>query len=176
MLEWLKTLLESWLGHIVPFVIIDPYQNGGVIRLGTYYRTLGPGIHWKIPFADDVNTQNVSLTTMRLPQQSLTTKDNVSIVVGAIVRFTIKDIKPYICDVTDQKDVLIDVTMGAIRKQVMEHSWDELRADPPEKEVATAVRRRSGRYGFDIEEVTFYDFAKARSFRLVQPHALNLDN
>ena len=34
----------------LPFIVIPVYQNGGVLRFGRYHRTIGPGIHWKIPF------------------------------------------------------------------------------------------------------------------------------
>jgi regulator of protease activity HflC (stomatin/prohibitin superfamily) len=168
---------------LLPCVVIHPAQNGGRLRLGVYTETLtnengvrGTGLHWKIPFVDEINLQNVSFTTMRLPPQPLTTKDGKSVSIGVVVGYSIKDVKPYICKCTDQKDALIDVTMGAVRKQVMEHTWEELCLNPPEPEVATAVRRRANRFGFDIDAVTFHTFVKSRSLHLVQPHPLELAN
>lgn len=168
MFDWLRTLLEHIPGRLAPFIIIDAYQNGGVLRFGKYHRTLRPGIHWKIPFAEEVNTQNVCLTTIRTPPQSLTTKDDVNVVVASIIRYRLHDVEPYICEVTDEKDVLIDVTMGSIRKGVMALAWPELRETPPEDEVLKLVRRRTLKYGFDVEEITFTQLAKMRSINLVQ--------
>lgn len=176
MFDWIRDILQAVGGHLRFWVVIDAYQNGGVLRFGKYSRTLAAGIHWKIPFVEVVNEQNVSLTTMRLPPQTLTTKDNVGVVAAAMVRYSIKDVEPYICGVTDQADVLIDVSMGAILKAITEATYEQLLAQLPEAKVTTAVRAKVNRYGFKIEEITFTDFAKVRSIRLIQPHAGNLAN
>jgi regulator of protease activity HflC (stomatin/prohibitin superfamily) len=168
-------LAQMW-GHILPWEVVYVYQNAGVLRFGHYQRTAGPGFHWKVPFVDEFNHQNVTMSTMRLPEQTLTTKDDVSVVVTAMVKFRIEDVKPYICDCTDQADVLIDTAMGAILRIVMETNYNDLLTDMPHEKVATAIRRKVNRYGFKIEEVTFTDFGQVPSIRLIQPRGANLAN
>lgn len=176
MFDRLWELLAQVWNHLLPFEVVDVYQNAGVLRLGNYHRTAAPGLHWKIPFVDVFNTQNTSISTTRLPPQTLTTKDDVSVVAAAMLRYRIEDVKPYICECTDQADVLIDVAMGAILKAVGEATYEELLKEMPHEKVATAVRRKVNRYGFKIEEVTFTDFGRVPSIRLIQPHAANLAN
>jgi hypothetical protein len=81
-----------------------------------------------------------------------------------------------VCDVWDQQDVLLDVTMGAIGKQVRGRDWESLRDSPPEDEVFKEVRKQGHRYGFDVEAVTFTDLGRVNSLRLIQPHAAQLGN
>lgn len=168
-------LAQMW-SHMLPWEVVYVYQNAGVLRFGHYHRTAEPGFHWKIPFVDEFNHQNVSVTTMRLPEQTLTTDDGISVVASAMVRFRIKDVRPYICECTDQADILIDSAMGVILKAIGEAKYEDLVKLLPHEKVATAIRRKVHRYGFEIEEVTFTDFGQVPSIRLIQPRGTNLAN
>lgn len=172
-LDWIGT---GW-HHIKPFVVVDAWETVGILRLGQFYKTAKPGLHWKIPFIDDTIEITSCVTTVRLPAQYLTTKDDVQIALAAIIKYEIKDIQPYITGIFDQHDVLCDVTMGAIRRRVIETNYRDLVENPPEKQVATDVRRQANRYGFEIHEVTFVSFTKARPIMLIQQQVIsNLDN
>lgn len=159
-----------------PLVISHPWQGGVIMRFGRYHRSIGPGYHAKWPVIEDYQLTEIALTTIRLPPQSLTTKDDVGVVVSSIVRYRIADVQRFICDVWDQKDVLADTTMGAIGKSVREHTYDELMHGNPERVILEEVRKGVNEYGFKIYAVTFTDRSKARSLRLVMPNTKDLDN
>lgn len=171
----IEVLVNAW-ERIAPFVIVHVYEKGVILRFGRYVRTVEPGIRWKIPYVEESIEVNTVLTTMRLPPQSLTTKDMRDVVVAAIVKYRIADPKPYITEVWDQVDVLADVAMGEIARQVKLLEAEELFLDPPEGKIAAAVRRRVKDYGFEIEAVTFTDLARARSLRLVAAAGKDLAN
>lgn len=168
-------LLQCW-NHIVPFTIVIQSQNAGVLRFGVYHRTLEPGFHWKWPFVEEVNAQNTCVTTLRLPPQTLTTSDGKVVVVAAIVKYQIKDVKPYITEIWDQGDVLADVTLGAVRRAITEREYVEVIANPPESQVLTLVRNQVNQYGFKILAVTFVDLAQVLSVRLIQPNSKDIAN
>jgi len=168
-------LIQCW-NHIVPFTIVIQSQNAGVLRFGVYHRTLEPGFHWKWPFVEEVNAQNTCVTTLRLPPQTLTTCDGRIVVVSAIVKYQIKDVKPYITEIWDQTDVLADVTLGAVRKVVNATAYDAVVRDPHEDEVLKAVRAEVNKYGFRVMAITFTDLAEVWSVRLIQPHSRDLSN
>lgn len=168
-------LLQTW-DQLNPVFVVDAYQHAGVLRFGKFIRTCEPGLHWKIPFAERAIEVETCVTTMRLPPQTLTTLDGKVVVVAAIVRYQIRDVKPYLTLILDQQDVLADVTMGQIRASVREQTLEQLTGEPPENKIATAVRRKVGRFGFDVEAVTFTDLAAVRSFRLIQPNPKDLYN
>jgi membrane protease subunit HflK len=176
MFERLIDLLLSLGDKLLPCFIIEAYEAGAVLRFGKYHRGVDPGIHWKIPFVERVIEIVACTTTMRLPPQTLTTADGKSVVVTAIVRYNVRDVKPYVTDIYDQHDALGDVTMGAIREAVRSATLEQLASAPPEKEIATSVRRKVGRYGIEVEAVTFSDLAAVRSFRLIQASPKDIDN
>jgi membrane protease subunit HflK len=172
----LDLLRDAWV-NAKPFFVVDAFETSGVLRFGVYHRTAAPGFHWKIPFVDVPFEITTCATTVRLPAQYLTTKDDVSVAVAAIIAYKIVDVKPYITGIYDQHDVLCDVTMGAIRKTVAEANYKDLVDNPPEEKVATAVRRKANRYGFAIDSVTFTNFTKARPIMLISQETIaNLDN
>jgi regulator of protease activity HflC (stomatin/prohibitin superfamily) len=174
--EKLIELLAGAWGHVSPWALIDAYEQGVVLRFGRYHRTLEAGYHWKWPLAERCIEVNTCLTTLRLPPQSVTTRDEIAVVLSAIVKYRITDPKPYVTEVWDQVDVLADVSMGEIVKRCRATEAATLFTDPPESAIASAVRRHVKRFGFEIESVTFTDLARARSLRLVADRIANLAN
>lgn len=171
----IELIAQGWM-HLTPCYTVVPSQNAGVLRLGKYLRTDLPGFHWKWPIIDEVNTQDVCHTTMRVPPQTLTTKDRKTIVVGGIIKYYIKDVKPYICDILDQKDVLLDVTMGAVFKAVLSRTFDQILDAPPSTEIANLVREKVNVYGFKLLDFNFTDLGDILTVRLMTPHGKDLAN
>lgn len=177
MFDWLKDLLAATGTLLSPVAMVRAWQGGVILRYGRHHRTLTPGYYWKAPFFEDYVLYEACESTERLPQQSLTTKDDVRVVVSSIVKYEIRDGKRYVCDVWDQKDVLADVTMGAIEHGVREHTYKELMEGIPDDKILTKVRRGTSKYGFQINAITFPDRTRAPSVRLMLPGVLkDLDN
>jgi regulator of protease activity HflC (stomatin/prohibitin superfamily) len=171
-LDWVD---RGWT-WVKPFNVIDVFEKGAVLRFGKFHRSLEPGLHWKWPMVEQVIEITTCTTTMRLPPQTLTTKDGIGIVATAVVKYEIKDIRPYVTEVFDAKDVLGDVTMGAVRKAVSNQEYASLMADPPESNILSTVRKEVNDYGFKVHRVTFIDLAKVRSIRLISSSPIDLDN
>lgn len=176
MIEKILEILTKCWGWVTPLLVIDAYQGAAVLRWGTFNRSLGPGLHWKWPIAEEAYIDATCVTTMRMPPQTLTTKDDVAVVVQAMVKYQIVDMKPYVTEIYDQKDVLGDVTMGAIRAAVQEHTWLELKDSTHEATIVELVRKECNRYGFKIHKITFTDFGRVVSLRLMQQAPKDLDN
>jgi regulator of protease activity HflC (stomatin/prohibitin superfamily) len=171
----LELLVATW-DYTKPGVWVDPSEGAGVLRLGKYQRTLGCGFHWKWPLIECPIVVTTCEQTLRLPPQTVTTSDGHTVTVAAIVRYEINDVKPYICNIFDQADVLVDVTMGQVRRSVTLNTYEALVTDPPESKVRDYVRNRVEKYGFKVSEITFTDLARGRSLRLIQSHPKDLNN
>jgi regulator of protease activity HflC (stomatin/prohibitin superfamily) len=176
MLEQLLNFLAQAGSLFSPIVMVHPWQGAVILRKGKYHKTLEPGYYLKWPFIEDAIEVDTCVTTLRLPPQSITTKDGVEIVVSSIVKYQIRDLKPYVCDVYDQKDVLADVSMGAVGQIVKNSTYIDLTTGSPEKEVIDRVRKEVNQFGFSVLKFTFTDFCRAKSLRLVQALGKDLDN
>lgn len=175
-LEKLVEILVNAWGRIAPFVVVRAWEHAVVLRLGKYHRTRGPGLRFKWFFLEESYEVSTATTTMRLPPQSVTTKDEQSVVAGVVVRYRIIDPKPYICDLTDQADALIDVTAGAVLKHVRKVTSEELFNRPPETAIRAELRDHVKQYGFEIEAVTFKDLTRGKTLRLAGTEAKDLPN
>jgi regulator of protease activity HflC (stomatin/prohibitin superfamily) len=131
-----------------PFFIVDCIEKGGVLRFGKYHRS-GARLPLEDPLIEKVLEVTAVETTWHSPAQPLTTKDDVAVTVTTVVRYEVTDPKAYITTIFDQKDVLADRTMGAVRRLVAKKTYRELvDAEEPEKEIATLVKRAVHKYGF----------------------------
>ena len=167
MLDWLRELIVGLWDHLLPFMVIHEYQNGGVFRFGHYHRTLKPGFHWRWPLIEDIVTENICLTTLALEPQTITTQDDKTVVVTGIVRYRIVDVEPFLCEIENQHDLLRDTSMGAVLKQVRQTALRALLDKPPESLIASDIRRQVKTYGMEIETFTFTDIGQIRTLRLI---------
>lgn len=172
----LDALINAW-HELRPLFIVRAFEKGVVLRFGAYHRTLAPGLHWKWPLVEEPIEFTACITTVRLPAQSLTTKDDVQVTIASIVKYEIVDPKPYAIEIWDQHDVLTDVTMGAIRKATAEAEYKALVQSPPEAIVLASVRKEVNKYGFKVHGITFTTFTRARPLMLLNQAAmLHIDN
>ena len=148
-------------------MVIDQTDSGVFLRFGKYHRRTQHGVNWKIPFIDEVRTATSVITTMQMSTQTLTTSDDTTVVVSAIVKYAIQDAKPYLLEIWDAEDVLQDVTQGAVKKVVSDHPYRDLNHSDIEKLVLKSVRGQVNKYGFKIHNVTFSDFGRIKSLRLM---------
>jgi regulator of protease activity HflC (stomatin/prohibitin superfamily) len=167
MFERLVEVLQSLWEHLLPFVVVQAYQNAGIFRFGIYHRTLEAGFHWRWPFAERIVEENICLTTLALEPQTITTKDDKTVVITGIVRYRIVDVKPFICEIGNQHDLLRDTSMGAALKQVRQIDLRTLLDKPPESTIASDIRRQVKPYGLEIEAFTFTDIGQIRTLRII---------
>ena len=84
MFDKLVDVLLEWIKEIVPIVIVPAYEDGIILRFGKYYKTMSPGVYFKIPFFDEILTFHTVMTTLALPAQSLYTSDKQNVVVKGV--------------------------------------------------------------------------------------------
>ena len=169
MFDRLIDLVVQFL-HLFQFwFVTSDWQKSLVLRLGRLHRHAGPGFHWKWPLhIEVVLSASVVLETITVGPQSLTTKDDQSIVMSTVVTFRIADVQKFLLDVEGAHQVIEDSTYGINSTFIMDRTWPVLRAMDVGHELTKLIRRQAKRYGVEIENVQIADFTKSKSFRLVQ--------
>lgn len=108
------------------FIIIKQGYCGLVTRLGSYSRTLSPGLNIIVPFIDIVDrTVDLREQVLPLASQSVITKDNVNINVDAVAYYQI--INPYaaIYEITNLVFAIEQLALTSLRNIVGEMTLDE---------------------------------------------------
>lgn len=150
-------------------VVMRAYERGVVLRWGRFHREVGPGFHWLWPLnVEETLSANVVLETMDLGPQSLTTADEVAVVVRPVVTFTVDDVKKFLLEVDAAKNVIEDATCGILARLVIAATWDRVRSEEFQAEVLKKVRVAARKWGVDVTAVQFADLTRSRSLRLIQ--------
>ena len=164
MFDKLVALIARFGYQLMPWVIIEEWNAGVHLRYGRYINTLNSGVHFKIPFFDNIIECPVITQSVNLPSQTLTTLDDESIVLKAIIRYKVSNVRTYLLGVMHANDVLIDTTQGMIRDVVELTTWDDL---VNVNEIITdKVKEYVVMWGIEVEAVTITDLGIVKSFRI----------
>lgn len=167
MLDRLIDLFLALYQSFIPWIILDEYERGVVLRLGRKHRVIGPGFHWRWPFGiERYLYDSVVTNTACLAPQSLTTSDGVSIVVSAVITSHVTDVEKLLLECEDKDQALIDSAFGVIANLVSTHKWEEIHTERFAGKMTLHIKRKGARFGLAVESVQFRDVSKCRSIRL----------
>jgi regulator of protease activity HflC (stomatin/prohibitin superfamily) len=108
------------------FKIIRQGYCGLVTRLGSYSRTLQPGLHVIIPFIDSLDREvDLREQVMPLSSQSVITKDNVNINVDAVIYYQIMNPYSAIYEITNLVYALEQLALTSFRNIIGEMALDD---------------------------------------------------
>jgi membrane protease subunit HflK len=125
---------------------IDPDERGVVLRFGRYSSETGPGLHFLVPFMDDVikvpvqrqlkeefgfRTAEAGVRTQYVDRgfedESLMLTGDLNVaVVEWIVQYRINDPRAFLFNVRSPQSSFRDMTEAAMRQVVGDHSVDEV--------------------------------------------------
>ena len=122
--------------------IVEPAEEGVILRFGDYHETTGPGPHWRPLLIDSVEKVNVEQIRraeigyrsdagdQSVPPESLMlTRDENIVDVGFAVLYRIKDAQNYLFRVRDPEITLRQATESAIREVVGRNVMDFVLTD-----------------------------------------------
>ena len=173
MFDKLVELLTNWWLEIKPIVIVRDYEEAVLLRFGIFKRVLKPGLHFKIPFFDEVIDQHVVVTTLSLDAQSLYTLDKQNIVVKGVIKYKISDVKTFLLEVYDAQDALSDMSQSIIKNVIMSMTMDECTDSELDNTLTKKVRVEARKWGVEVHQVTLTDLAPIRSFRFINDSFIN---
>jgi regulator of protease activity HflC (stomatin/prohibitin superfamily) len=168
MFDKLIDFLMQFLEDILPFKVINDWEKGVLLRFGKYRKVVGPGIKYKTPFVDKIWHTPVITQTIHLQPQTLTTLDEKSIVLKAIIRYNVNDVQKFLLNVMHASDALVDTSQGVIRDTVEGYNWEDLYEvnDYLKDQIMNIV----GDWGVMVERVTITDLAIVQTLRIMSDY------
>lgn len=170
MFDRLVELLIECIRLFQCWIVLEPYEEGCLVRLGKFIRVYGPGFHWCWPFyIDVVHYQSVTPSVHSLGDESATTRDGKSIGYHALVTYRIKDIEKATLEVHDVDHAIQDAAAGEIGRVLREATWDEItNEDGILERLTAACRKRGWKWGIEVMSVQLAGLALVRNIRLMQ--------
>lgn len=101
-----------------------------VERLGRYHATLGPGVHFLLPFIDQV-TFSIDLKeeAVDVPPQDCFTKDNVRVEVDGVLYMKIVNAKQAAYSIVDSRFAIVQLAQTMVRSVIgtldLDHTFEE---------------------------------------------------
>lgn len=127
-----------------------------VERMGSYFQTWNNGIHFKVPFIDNiVNRISLKEHVMDLPAQSVITKDNVSMNIDTVMAIEITDPKLATYGVDNLENALEKSVGTALRNVVGELELDQTLSerDSINAKMQNYMDEVTGKWGVKVNRV-----------------------
>ncbi|ODN42070.1 FtsH protease activity modulator HflK [Piscirickettsia litoralis] len=130
-------LLGLWAAS--GFFVVQPAQEGAILRFGKFIETVGPGMHWIPTFIDSRKVVNVDrVMSFKTSGQMLTSGENI-VFVDVAVQYKIdttpgsNGLRDFLFKVDDPVGTLREVTDSAVRQVIGESDLDEVLTTGREK-------------------------------------------
>jgi membrane protease subunit HflK len=105
---------------------IDEKEQAVVLRLGEYYGTVGPGLHWNPRVIDRVITVGVTEERQYSARGEMLTKDENIVELSLTVQYNIADAKAFVLNIKDPEITLQQATDSALRHVVGSSGLDDV--------------------------------------------------
>ncbi len=132
MLQNLLVLMLELLGIIVILTatirILKEYERGVIFRLGKLHGVKGPGLIFLIPLVDRMVKTDLRLVSIDVPRQEIITRDNVPVIVDAVVYFKILNPGDAMIEVANYYQSTFLIAQTSLRSVLGESTLDELLA------------------------------------------------
>lgn len=158
----IRNIMAFW-----PITRVNAWQMGLRVRLGRARDELGPGIHWRWPFLDQVMLWASTEITRDLPLSAVTTVDGHSVVISANVSFRMRSIRTMYLTVWDVESSLGFLTIGKLASACAQRTWPTLRDDRAALEASLLqdVAGEVSGWGIDVTRMHLTDLVLAKQYR-----------
>lgn len=108
--------------------VMKEYERAVVLRLGRFCGIKGPGPVFVIPIMDKLLRVDMRTNPMDVPRQEVVTKDNVSIVVDAVLYYRVIDPQKAILEVNNYIEASFLIAQTTLRSILGQMELDEILA------------------------------------------------
>jgi len=139
--------------------VIDQYERGIVLTLGSYSRTLGPGLNLIIPILERIIKVDIRITTSDIPQQEVITKDNVPVGINAVVYFQVTKPEDAVLKIQDFTYAVTQYAQTALRDVIGGVELDSLLVERQKiaDEIKKLVDLETTDWGVDVTAIKIQD-------------------
>jgi len=142
-----------------PFFMNDEWERSVLLRLGSYRKVQGSGIHFKLPFAEKPVTVPVYEDSVDVMTQEAITKDNVPVEVDGVVFFKVRDnekaVKNAVIEVGDYNRQTLNYATSILRDQVGKRELDFLlqKRDELGDKIGAILDEKTDSFGVKVLDV-----------------------
>ncbi len=137
------------------FRLIYQYERGIVFQLGKYAGTRNPGLTFIIPILQSMRKVDMRIKTVDIPRQEVMTKDNIPMLVNAVVYFKVVDPHAAIIEIEDYVFAVRQYTQAALRDVIGNSEMDFVLTE--REQIANSIKEivdsETSGWGVDVESI-----------------------
>lgn len=139
--------------------IVDQYDRGIILRLGSYNRTLGPGLNWIAVIFERMIKVDVRITTVDIPQQEVITRDNVPVGINAVVYFQVERAEDAVLKIQNYSYAVAQYAQAALRDVIGGVELDTLLTERQQiaEEIKKIVDTETDGWGINVTAIKIQD-------------------
>jgi len=164
-------MYEFLSGCLVPIVIIaipvfimtlkvvNQWERGVILTLGKFSRQATPGLNILIPGIETLIKVDTRITTIDISKQEVMTRDNVPVMINAVVYMKVEDPVKAILKIDNYRYAVSQYALTALRDIIGEVELDELLTSREQiaRKIKTIVDTETGEWGVDIINIKLQD-------------------
>jgi len=135
--------------------LLYEYERGVVFHLGKYIGTRDPGLNFIIPVLQNMQTVDMRIQTAEIPRQEVMTKDNIPMLVNAVVYFKVINPEDAIIKIEDYAFAIRQYTQAALRDVVGNSEMDFVLTEREQiaESIKEIVDSETDGWGIDVESI-----------------------
>ena len=139
--------------------VVNEYERGVKFTLGRYSGIMLPGLKFIIPIIQSWQRIDIRTNVVDVPKQDTMTKDNVSVVINAVLYYRVSDAKLSVLEVMDYRYAIGQLAQTTMRDVIGAVTLDELLAkrEAISKKIKSILDKASDPFGLKVETVELKD-------------------
>jgi regulator of protease activity HflC (stomatin/prohibitin superfamily) len=165
---WLGEIFQTIL-KILPWLVIVPATHGGVAFVrGSRVKEWKPGLHWYWPLVTSYKLIATVRQTQMIKSKTVMTKDLQTVIVGALVTYTIDDVISALAKIADLPSDIMERSLEAILTEVSKKTLQEIQGDRVafNRNLTEGVSQAMNGYGMYVLQAQLTEFAPCQAFAI----------
>jgi regulator of protease activity HflC (stomatin/prohibitin superfamily) len=135
--------------------LLYEYERGVVFTLGKYTGTRHPGLTVVIPILQDMRKVDMRIKTAEIPRQEVMTRDNIPMLVNAVVYFKVIKPEEAIIKIEDFAFAIRQYTQAALRDVIGNSEMDFVLTERESiaQDIKKIVDAETDGWGIDVESI-----------------------
>jgi regulator of protease activity HflC (stomatin/prohibitin superfamily) len=137
------------------FRILREYERGIVFMLGRFWKVKGPGLVLVLPGIQQMVRVDLRTVVFDVPSQDVISRDNVSVMVNAVVYFRVVDPAKAILQVENYMNASSQLAQTTLRSVLGKHELDEMLAEREtlNRDIQQALDVQTDAWGIKVSNV-----------------------
>ena len=160
MTDILKEIFEKFKGVFVWWVVVMPWEECLIIRMGKTIRHKNKGVHFKIPYLDRVFIKCVRTQVVQSAPQTITNEKGENVTICIAVDYIIFDLERLYNEALEPEQMLVSRLNGIV--------YDRLSGGLSLNSKSLLPALNEDLFGLVVTDVNMVSNAKTRTYRLIQ--------